>query len=155
MNTIHLTDDMLQAYLLKETEDDTIAPHLSACFSCRERLDAYQLLVNSVQTMKPETFTFNVSSLVMNRIVLYEKKKTKKQAWVYWGLLVVLSIVIVSFSIPFLPRIPALFYSTSLITILLVIGTGLAVLLFLLTDITRQYKKKENKLFQKNLQPIL
>jgi len=153
MKTIHLTDEMLQAYLLKETEDDTIALHFSSCSLCRKRLEEYQLLVDSVQTMKPETFSFNVSALAMNRIVLYEKKKTKKQAWMYWGLLALLFIAIASFSIPFLPKILSLFYSTSLVKTLLVTGTGLAVSLFLLADMWQQYKMKENKLFKKNLQP--
>lgn len=155
MNTIHLTDEMLQAYLLKETEDETFALHLATCSLCRKKLEAYQLLIDGVQTMKPETFSFNITALAMNRIVLYEQRKSKKQVWVYWGLLVFLLIVIASFSIPFLPRLRILFYSRSVVTTLLVTGTGLAVLLFLLADITRQYKKKENKLFKQHLQPVL
>ncbi len=155
MNSIHLTDEMLQAYLLKEFQDDTIASHLTTCSMCRKKLEEYQLLIDSVQTMKPETFSFNVTPLAMNRIVLYEKKKTKKQALVYWGILAFLLIAIASFSIPFIPRILAIFYATSVVATLLVTGTGLAVLLFLLVDIIQQYKAKEDKIFKNNLQPIL
>lgn len=155
MKTIHLTDEILQAYLLKEIHDDTIAMHLAVCPICKERLETYQLLIDSVRETTPEIFSFSVTTLVMNNIMLYEKKKSKKQELRFWGLLIFLVMVISSFSIPFMPRIFAIFYSTSILTTLLVIGTGLIVLLFLLADIIQQYKTKEDKLFKNNLQPVL
>lgn len=155
MKTIHLTDEILQAYLLKEIHDDTIATHLAVCSTCKERLETYQLLIDSVRETTPEIFSFSVTTLVMNNIMLYEKKKSKKQELRFWGLLIFLVMVISSFSIPFMPRIFAIFYSTSILTTLLVIGTGLIVLLFLLADIIQQYKTKEDKLFKNNLQPVL
>lgn len=85
MNSIHLTDNMLQAYLLKEFQDNTIASHLTTCSMCRKKLEEYQLLIDSVQTMKPEIFSFNVTTLAMNRIVLYEKKKLKSRHWFIGG----------------------------------------------------------------------
>lgn len=155
MKTIHLTDEILQAHLLKEIQDDTIATHINLCSTCRKRLEAYQLLIDSVQKTTPETFSFNVTTLVMNNIMLYEKKKSKKQELRFWGLLIFLVMAISSFSIPFIPRAFAIFHSTTILTTLLVIGTGLVVLLFLLADIIQQYKAKEDKLFKNNLQPVL
>ena len=155
MKSIHFTDEILQAYLLKEIQDDTIATHLTVCSTCRERLEEYQFLIDSVQKTKTETISFNVTTLAMNTIMLYEKKKSKKQELVFWGLLIFLLLAISSFSIPFIPRMLAIFYTKSILTTLLIIGTSLVVLFFLLADITQQYKAKEEKIFQNNLQPIL
>ncbi|MFN7116954.1 MAG: anti-sigma factor family protein [Saprospiraceae bacterium] len=155
MKSIHLTDEILQAFLLKEIQDDAIATHLAGCSECRERLKEYQFLIDSVQKIKTETFSFDVTTLAMNNIMLYEKKKSRSQELIFWGLLIGLFIGISSFSIPFIPLILDIFYSKSIITTLLVMGTGLGVLLFLLADITRQYKAKEDKIFKNNLQPTL
>lgn len=154
MKMIHLTDEILQAYLLKELQDDAIATHLAACSMCRKSLGDYQLLIDSVQETTTETFSFDVTALAMNNIMLYEKK-SKKQGLAFWGLLIFLVLAILAFSIPFIPRVPAIFYSKSIVTTLLVIGTGSAVLLFLLADIIQQYKTKADKLFKNNLQPAL
>lgn len=155
MNSVHLTDEMLQAFLLKEVQDNSIATHIAECATCTERLEAYQHLIDSVQQMKPESFSFDMTTLAMNCIFLYEQKKSKKQEWFYWGMMILPVIVVSSFAIPFIPNILAMFYSNSVFTTLLVTGTGLAVLLFLLADIIRQYKMKEEKLFKDFLQPKL
>ena len=155
MKNIHLADEVLQAYLLKEILDDTVATHLAVCSTCQKKLEEYQFLIDSVQKTKAETFSFNVTTLAMNHIMLYEKKKSKKQEFVFWGSLIFLLVAISCFSIPFIPKILAIFYSKSILTTLFVIGTSLAVLFFLMVDIIQQFKAKEEKIFQNNLQPIL
>lgn len=154
MKSTHLSDEILQAYLLKEIQDDSTAAHLAECAMCRQKLEDYQVLMSNMPHIKTESFSFDVTAVVMNNITLYEKKKSQKQELVFWGLLIFLSIGIASFSIPYIPEILAAF-SKSVLTTLLVAGTGLSVLLFLLADIFRQYKSKEEKLFQSHLQPTL
>lgn len=154
MNSSHITDEVLQAFLLKEIDNETITKHLAECSACQKRLDEYQYLIDGVQKIEPETFLFDAVPLAMNTIMLYEKKKRKKQELMFWGLLSVLLIAISATSIPYLPALLAIFTSKSVFTTLLVTGTGLVVLLFLLADILRQYKKKEEKIFNNNLQPI-
>lgn len=153
MNSIHLTDEVLQAYLLKEMEDDTLVAHLTICATCRKRLEEYQLLLERVQEIRTETFSFNVTDLAMDTIMLYEQKKRNRQALFFWGLLIFLVIVISSLAVPFIPGVLAVFNSKSVITSLLIIGTGIAVLFFLLADVMQQYKMKEEQLFKNNLQP--
>jgi predicted tellurium resistance membrane protein TerC len=154
MKSSHLTDETLQAFLLKEIQDETVAAHLTGCSACSERLEEYQTLINRVQQVEAEAFSFDVSALAMQSVLLYEKKKSKKQELVFWGLLIVLVIAIASFSVPFIPAVLALFSLTADFSILLITGTGAVVLLFLLADIVRQYKAKEEKLFATNLQPL-
>lgn len=153
MNSIHITDEVLQAYLCKEIDDDAITAHLAVCARCRKRLEEYQFVLAHVQEIKTEAFSFDLTALAMDTVVLYERKQRKKQALVYWLLFVFLFIALASFSIPFVPKVFALFDSTPTITTLLVLGTGLAVLLFLLADMARQYKTKADRLFKNNLQP--
>ncbi len=155
MKSTHLTDEMLQAFLLKEIANDSIDKHLTECSVCRAKLESYQYLIGSMQKITPETFSFDVTTIVMNNISLYEKKKSKKQELTFWGILIFLLIAISSFSIPFIPNILEVFYLKSIIPTQLLLGTGVVVLLFLWIDIIQQYKKKEKKIFNNNLQPIL
>lgn len=155
MKNGHLTDEVLQAFLLEEILDDSVSEHLSACTKCRKSLEEYKEMINSMQKMNRETFCFDVTILSMNNIILYEKKKSKKQELLFWGLLIFLLITISSFSIPYIDTILAIFLSKSIFTTLFVLGTGLVILLFLLADIRQQYKTKEEKIFKNNLQPIL
>jgi hypothetical protein len=155
MNNTHLTDENLQAYLLREIQDDDIAIHLTACALCRQKLEEYQALMNNIAQIKAEAFAFDVDTLVMNNITLYEKKKSRRQEVAFWMIFIVVLVVIASFSIPFLPKLLAIFNSNSTLSTLLISGTGLAILLFLLADTIRQYKQKEEKLFQNKLQPTL
>lgn len=155
MKSTHLTEDNLQEYLFNELQDGEIGTHLTACPECRERLEAYQLLIANVKKTQPETFSFDVTALAMDTIFFYEKKKSRRQAFVFWAVLAALSIFILSFSIPYLPMILALFSSQSILTILFLIGTGLFIMLFSVADLIRQYKKKEAELFKNDLQPSL
>lgn len=150
----HLTDETLQAFLLKEMQDDAVAVHLAACADCREKLENYQRLVVGVKKMAPESFAFDVTTVVMDKIVQYERQKSQRQEFIFWGLLSHLIIVIIAFSIPFLPQIRAIFTAIPVFSALLIGGTGAVVLLFLLADINRQYKTKEAKIFQNKLQPV-
>lgn len=129
--------------------------HLSVCSECRTKLENYQHLLVNIQKVAAESFAFDVTTLVMDRIVQYEKQESLKQAFVFWGLLTILLIAISSFAIPFIPQILTIFNSTPNLTMQLIIGTGLVVLIFLLTDLNKQYKLKERKIFENNLQPIL
>ena len=154
MKSAHLTDETLQAVLLNEMRDDTIAAHLAVCTACGEKLANYQQLITGISKSAPETFSFDVTTVVMSKITGYEKKKSKKQAFAFWALLTFLCAGIASLSIPFIPELLAGFNTQSVFTTLLVTGTGLAVLLFLLADMKRQYKTKAEKLFKNALQPI-
>jgi len=69
MTNNHLTDETLQAFLLKEIQDDTITAHLAVCSSCREKLGNYQHLVVGIQKIESETFSFDVTTVVMDRII--------------------------------------------------------------------------------------
>jgi hypothetical protein len=154
MDSYHLSDEVLQACLLNEIEqDDVVDTHLRLCSGCRQRLEGYRLLINQMQELKTETYSFDSTVLVMDVVVQYAQQKKKRQVLYYWGGLLFLVIAIGSFSIPFIPAIIEVFRLPSLNTSILLTGTAVAVVVFLVTDMMQQYKSKEEQLLENNLQP--
>lgn len=153
MKNTHLSDDILQAFLLKEIENDSISTHIAECAGCRAKFKNYQHLIGNIKKVNNEIFSFDVTSVVMEKVVQYENKKNAKNNFVFWGILIFLIVFISSFSLPFVSKFLTFFYSIPLFTNIFFIGAGLVVFLFLLTDIKRQYSLKEKQLFENNLQP--
>lgn len=155
MTNSHLTDETLQALLLKEMQNDTAAMHLSECADCQTKFEKYQLLIADIQKIEPETLPFDVTTVVMDKITRYENQKSRKQERVLWVIFTFLSVLISSLSIPFIPQVLTAFFTLSIFTTLLIVGTGLVVFLFLLADLNRRYKLKEQQIFDNNLQPTI
>ncbi len=155
MKNEHLTEETLQAFLLKETQEDGIATHLLACENCRARFENYQHLVAEIQKIAPETFSFDVTTVVMDKIVSYERKESSKQELILWGVLILLLLVILGFSLPFVPQIFSIFSAMPLFSNFLLFGTSIFVLVFLIADIYKAHKIEEKKIFGNNLQPTI
>lgn len=153
MNSTHLTDETLQELLLEKSQDAALTEHLATCADCRMLLETYRILTGSLSQLTPEVFSFDVSTVVMESVMLYEKKKSRRQAILFWILLIFSVAIVVSLSIPFLPEMLAVVHTTSFFTTLLVLGTGVFVLLFLLADMYRQFKVKTQKIMEQPLQP--
>ncbi len=149
----HLTDDIIQAFILKETSDGKIALHISECNVCKAKLESYQMLMSAMGDIEPESFSFDITTIVMQRIEQYENKK---KAFGFYVLMTILGIIIVGLlviSIPFILPVFQLFPSMTMITNVFIIVSALSVFIFLLTDIFRQYKQKERLFLNKILQP--
>jgi hypothetical protein len=147
MRSNHIPDEILQAYLLNEIQDDNIATHLLGCSACQEKLEEYQLLLESVQKIKPETFSFDVSSVVMAKINEVEKQKEKNTNIVLY---LSLSFISTAALVLLYPCIKSIFIQFKLFTVmgnLFMLVSALGVTIFLLNDIIRQYKQKEMSLF--------
>lgn len=154
MKSNHLTEEILQAVLLKDIQNDTIDAHIGECSICRAKLENYQNLVESLQKVEPETFSFDVTTVVMHKIELFEKQKNTQKALAFWSILIIFIGSLVLISLPFLIPILNVFSSITLYTNIFIVGSGLSVLIFLLSDLYKQYKIKEKILFEDNLQPV-
>lgn len=143
MKNNHITDEILQEFLLKEIQDDTIASHLTVCSSCQKKLEEYQLLINSVQKIKPETFSFDVTSIVMAKINEVERQKEKNTNNVLYLSLSSISIAVLVLLYPYIKSILTHFKLFSVMENLFVLVSSLGVVVFLLNDLHRQYKQKE------------
>lgn len=148
MKSIHLTDEILQAYLLKEIHDHTIATHITECPTCQKKLDEYQFLIDSVQKIKPETFPFDVTSIVMAKINEVETQKEKNTNIALYMSLSIASIVTMILLYPYIKTIFTQFKSFSIIGNVFMLVSALGVVVFLLNDLFRKYKQKEILLLQ-------
>lgn len=148
MKSIHLSDEILQAYLLKEIQDETIDTHLRACSSCQKKLEGYQFLIENVKKIKPETFSFDVTSLVMAKINQVEAQKEKNTNTPLYISLSLISIAALALLYPYIKTIFTQSKSFSTIGNVLLLVSALGVAVFLLNDLFRQYKQKEMLLLQ-------
>lgn len=154
MKNIHLTDEILQAFLLKEIENDTIAEHLAACSECQKKFEEYQFLIHNVQKIKPESFSFDVTSIVMEKIQVVETQKEKNKNLVWYLSLAIVSIITFVLVYPYIKVIFAPFKSLSIMVNAFILVSVLGAVIFLLTDLFRQYKTKEERIFNNDLQPM-
>ncbi|HPJ11517.1 MAG TPA: hypothetical protein PLS51_12860 [Flavobacterium sp.] len=152
--TNHLTDEILQALLLEEHQEAAIAAHLYQCAACREKLEDYRALMADIEKIRPEPFTFDVAALVMERIEHEQALQNHKQTIAFWGVLVFLAAVVLSFGFPYLPAVMGVFNAIPSFTVLLAAGTALVVLLLLLADLNKQYRIKEKRILKDYLPPI-
>jgi negative regulator of sigma E activity len=143
MKSNHIPDEILQAYLLNEIQDDNIATHLSECSSCQEKLEEYQLFIDSVQKIKPETFSFDVTSIVMTKINEVERQKEKNTNIILYLSMSSISIAALVLLYPYIKSIFTQFKLFTVMGNLFVLVSALGVTIFLLNDIIRQYKQKE------------
>jgi uncharacterized membrane protein len=148
MKSIHLTDETLQAYLLNELQDETIATHLAACPNCLKRLEEYQHLIAGFSKIAPETFSFEVTSLVMDKINEVETQKEKNKNIVLYLSLSSVLLVALIFLYPYFNVIFTQLKLFSIVENLFMLVSVLGVVIFLLYDLFRQYKQKEMFLLQ-------
>jgi hypothetical protein len=143
MESNHIPDEILQAYLLNEIQDDIITAHLSGCLSCQKKHEEYQFLLDSVQKIKPETFSFDVTSIVMAKINEVERQKEKNTNIVMYLSLSSISIAALVLLYPYIISIFTQFKLFTVMGNLFMLVSALGVTIFLLNDMIRQYKQKE------------
>lgn len=148
MKNDHVTDEVLQAFLLKEIQENSIAMHLNVCSKCQERLEDYEFLINNVRKIKSETFSFDVTSLVMEKIESVEIQKEKNKNTVLYIIFSIISTITLALSYPSLKIIFHQFKSFSMITNVFMLVSVSGVFIFLMNDLFRQYKRKESLLLQ-------
>ncbi len=143
MITNHLTDENLQAFLLKEIQDHTIEFHLRECPICREKLKNYEHLLVDISKMAPETFSFDVTTVVMEIIKEVETKKEKNINILIYMSLCVFSIIALILLYPYFKIVITQFKSFSIMANVFMLVSVLGVVVFLMIDLFRQYKQKE------------
>ncbi len=148
MNNNHLTDETLQAFLLTEMQDDTIALHLDLCETCRGKLEIYQHLMVGISTLEPETFPFDVTALVMKKINELETQKEKNTNLVLYMSLSIVSIVALALLYPYVKIVFTPFNSFSIMANIFMLVSALGVVVFIMNDQFRQYKQKKMLLSQ-------
>ena len=91
MNTNHLTEEVIQGYILQEITDEQLSSHISECADCRAKIESYKALMNMIGNIKPERFSFDVTALVLQKI---EEKESKRKVLGSYALITILSVAI-------------------------------------------------------------
>ncbi len=135
MNTEHLTDKTIQDYVLQETSDSEISRHISVCTECKSKVEVYRALMNTMHSIKPEAFSFDVAEVVTQKIAV---KEYKRKTFGSYALGLVLSIVIISsvlYSLSILKPVLQVFHSLKMIDNAFILVTAICICVFLLKDI--------------------
>ncbi len=148
MKNNHLTDEILQTLLLNEVQDEIVDKHISECQVCQEKMKNYQFLFTSIKKVEPETFSFDVTSLVMEKIYEVEIKKEKNANIALYMCLSIILIIVFILLYPYVKTIFSQFKSSSIMANAFMMVSSLGVTIFLLKDIYRQYKRKEMLILQ-------
>ena len=75
MESAHLNDETLQDYIFTKVLDKNAKKHLAYCNYCMAQLEAYQILFSSLTTLPQETFLFDTTFFVMQKIETVRKKQ--------------------------------------------------------------------------------
>ncbi len=164
----HLTDEEIQEYALAEAslspeddsnlvlkDDSNLAVHLRSCDSCRLRVIDYKLLFTALEEQQPAIFEFDLAALVMERkdgaaasikkATAPSRKPTPSGIWSGIGLA---AAIIAGLAVPvvFLLRygtiVTGLFRNLAPLTIPLISTAVVSVMVFLFTDMYKQYRRK-------------
>ncbi|MEQ1555134.1 MAG: hypothetical protein ABL929_13195 [Ferruginibacter sp.] len=148
MKSEHFTDETLQEYLLKEIQDDNITSHLTVCSSCWKKIEEYQYLIDNVREIKAETFSFDVTTVVMEKIKNAETLKEKNKNTVLYMILSSVTLIALYLLYPYIKIIFTQFKLFSTMANVFMLVSVLGIVIFLLNDLFRQYKQKEILLTQ-------
>ncbi len=148
MENKHLTEENIQSFILKEIVDEKIRIHLSQCKECQAKYNTYNMLLSSITSLQPETFSFDVSAIVMQKIEADKTKKTTENYSLLYAILGLFCIGIFTVLFPYFKPILLYFLKLSVFENGLIFITFLGITIFLLNDIFRNHKKNEILLFE-------
>jgi len=148
MNTNHLTDEAIQDYVLQKISDEQFSLHISECADCKAKMKAYQALMNTMDNIEPETFSFDVTALVLQKIEAAETKRKTLGSYALATILSVFNLGVILFSLSVIEPVIQVFRSLKVIDTAFIFVSALCVFIFLFKDIFRQYRQKETLLLQ-------
>ena len=148
MNTIHLTEEMLQLVAIEGIEKHPSAKeHLKHCTACAAQVRLFSQLAETLETIPPATFQFDLTSIVMKQLPesvpvrLPEKKSLSSNIIVA----LVFSCSLLIFYL-FKDELLKISKISNEITLFLITISGLFLLSLLILDMLREYKTKIEKL---------
>ena len=101
MESAHLNNETLQDYIFTKALDENAKKHLAYCNYCMAQLEAYQILFSSLTTLPEETFLFDTTSFVMQKIET-QRKKQMIELYLFYTLLPGVVLVPIYFILPML-----------------------------------------------------
>jgi hypothetical protein len=148
MKAIHLSDEQIQQYVVEgEIAVADANRHISSCEQCKDKAEAYRLLVTGLQGQPAERFDFSVTELVMQQLSLpsITRKTGKENALVY--AIAFASVAIIAVAVYFFrDYVAGIFESIAPLFIYLFLTAFIMLSIFLIADIYNRYKRKMHTL---------
>lgn len=148
MNSIHLTEEMIQLIAIEGIETNPSAKdHISECIACSTHLKSYLELVENLNNQPIVKFEFNVTEIVMRSLSENLNAIPVKKAAIPKSILFP-TITAATFILIYLFREELLAFSkiTNEITLYLICAGGIILLSILVWDVIRDYENKMNSL---------
>ena len=144
MKAMHLTDEEIQQYVLDpKAANAAISQHILSCEHCKEKADAYRVLITGLHEQPPESFAFSLSELVMQQLpdAAPVAKREKENVLIY--AFIAAGAAIIGFALyHFRKFVTGIFESIVPVFIYLVLTAFITLSIFLIADIYKKYKKK-------------
>lgn len=148
MENKHVTEENIQSFVLKEIVDKNSQIHLSQCDDCKAKYNTYKALISTIKTLQSETFSFDVTAIVMQKILATETKKTTKNNSLLYAIVGLFCIGIFTVLFPYLKTSLLYFQKLSVFENGLIFITAFGITIYLLNDIFRNHRKNELLLFK-------
>jgi hypothetical protein len=146
MTKEHLSETEIQQYALdKSCCGADIVEHMQSCASCQANAEAYLQLFSSLREQPKPSFSFDLSNLVLPRLVTNESKFSLNSFFIYLIVFVAIAAIVVPAYL-FKKYLLSMFTGMLPMTIYLILITAIAILLFQSLEMYRKYQKQMNAL---------
>ena len=141
MVTKHLTDDEVQQYAVDKSDcEERMVEHIHLCEECRSKVEVYQSLITGIKQQPLQAFDFDLSKMVLQQLPSPETTVANDKAlsWIFGFMgLAFLGGAIYLFQSYF-----DLFEGIKTMFIYLIVITAITVLVYLLIDLYKKYRKE-------------
>jgi hypothetical protein len=138
----HLTDDEVQQYAVdKSNSEKRIGEHIHLCEECRSKVEVYQLLITGIKQQPQPAFDFDLSKMVLQQIPSSPKTTTANDKAIAW-IFAFMGIAFLGGTMYLFRSYFDLFEGIRTIFIYLIAITAITVLVYLLADMYKKYRKE-------------
>lgn len=135
----HLSDEEIQECVLNKFSNQ----HVQNCALCKEKVEAYQLIITAIEQEPAPVLDFDISELVLAKI----ETKRSRNVWMY--VLAAACVLITALAIYlFRKDIAVVFNGISTFLIFLLAIPGLFILVVMIADQFRNYKDRLQQINQ-------
>lgn len=140
----HLSDEQIQELAVDSPAcEEGIRAHAQLCPQCSEKVEAYHLLITTIEKEPAPVFDFDVSEAVLTQIG--QLKQQERRQWLYW--LMAPGILLCGAALYLLwPYMAILFSGISMLLIGLALVSGLLIMVGVVIDMLKRYRMKMTEL---------
>jgi predicted anti-sigma-YlaC factor YlaD len=142
MKTNHLLESEIQQYSLdKLNSDKQIINHVHSCEACREKVEAYTVIFETIKDQPEPAFDFDLTDMVMQQLPQPKSKVIVDKIMIF--VLSFIALIAVGFTVVFFWSYFSELVSTiAPMLIYLVITSVVSLMLFLGIDLFKDYHRK-------------